>query len=153
MTSNRNGSQRREMQDQQALTGSRKARLIVALDDDTATLVLYQRVFAHLAGVEVVIESDGHRGIEIVRQRVPDVVLLDLHLSGLDGESVLWEIRHNSETAEVPVVVVSGDVYETTKQRLKEAGADHYLEKPYTVPDLLELIGTILKGSTGNSVQ
>jgi DNA-binding response OmpR family regulator len=118
--------------------------VVVALDDHEASLVLIQRILSHRPDVEVVTESNGNLGLDLIRRRVPDVVLLDLNLPGLSGESVLKEVRNDCATANVPVVMISGDVNETTKCRLREAGAQAFLEKPIGITEFVELMERFL---------
>lgn len=92
----------------------------------------------------MVTESDARAGLERIREQKPDLVLLDLNISGVSGETILREMRNDTETSGIPVVIVSGDVNEDTKLRLLEAGAQRYLEKPYTITEVFELVETLL---------
>jgi len=117
--------------------------LIVALDDDAANLLLIQRIFARESSTEVVTETDGRRGLELIYERIPDLVFLDLNLAGLGGDAVLRELRTTPETADIPVVMISGDTSPATKQRMADAGAQHYLEKPFVVSEILAIAAAI----------
>jgi CheY-like chemotaxis protein len=114
--------------------------LVLVVDDDEANLLLLTRIFAKLAHIEIVTESVGNNVLGSIRQRKPDLVLLDLNLAELSGELILKQMRTNEETTAIPVVIVSGDVSEVTKRRLREAGAQGYLEKPYTIGEVIALV-------------
>jgi CheY-like chemotaxis protein len=88
------------------------------------------------------------RGEEVhglVRQQRPGLVLLDLHLSDLDGEEVLRRLLADPRTAQVPVVVgVSADVNPGHIERVLAAGAREYLTKPLDVARFLTVVDGLL---------
>src|SRR5664280_898654 len=122
------------------MKSDRAIALVLYIDDDAMNLHLMQRIFAKSPTIEIEIESDGRRGLDLIRERMPDVVLLDLNLKTMSGESILRDVREHAATAEIPVVVVSGDVSDVTKQRLLVAGAQHFLEKPFSISDVVSLV-------------
>ena len=84
--------------------------------------------------------THGRLGLELARDRRPDLVLLDLHLPDIAGEEVLDELRASPETAGIPVVIVSAEASKGRVQRLRQRGAHDYLTKPI---DLVELLGVV----------
>ena len=71
----------------------------------------------------------------------PSLVVLDLKLPDMSGETVLAELRADESTRHIPVVVASADATPETVRRLREAGAADFLPKPFDVSKILELIG------------
>jgi CheY-like chemotaxis protein len=86
----------------------------------------------------------GELGLELARERSPDVILLDLHLPDLGGEEVLTRLRAEPATREIPVVVLSADATGRQREPLLAAGALDYLTKPIEVRALLEVIDRVL---------
>ncbi len=80
----------------------------------------------------VVVVRDGRGALEYLGKggALPDVVLLDLQLPGLDGHAVLERIRANERTRRLPVVVLTGSVAERDVARSYELGANSYVSKP-----------------------
>jgi DNA-binding response OmpR family regulator len=117
---------------------------VVVVDDNETNLTLLRRILAHRPGLDVRYESDGRRGLDLIRQCNPDLVILDLHLPSMDGESIVRELRSDPATATTPVVVISGDATTQTKRRLRDAGADDYFEKPFKIQLLLDAINGLL---------
>jgi CheY-like chemotaxis protein len=68
------------------------------------------------------------------------VILLDLHLPDIAGETVLERLRSNPKTADIPVIIVSADASSSHIERLLAQGADHYLTKPFDVREFLTVI-------------
>ena len=88
--------------------------------------------------------ADGRTGLELARQTLPDVILLDLHLPDQHGETVLAELRRDPNTRSIPVIILSADATVRTRDRLFAAGADDYVSKPYAVETLFERLDRLL---------
>ncbi len=95
-------------------------------------------------GFSVESARDGRAGLRSVRERVPDVVVLDLMLPGLAGLDVLRRIRQEGGT---PVVVVSAKAAESDVVSALELGADDYLIKPYSLRELVARLRAALRRS------
>ena len=82
----------------------------------------------------------GEAGIELTRDKKPDLILLDLHLPDLPGTVVLHRLRATPATADIPVVVISADASVALRARHRPSGAESYLTKPL---DLDEFMATV----------
>jgi CheY-like chemotaxis protein len=113
----------------------RKLRVLVVEDDaDTAQSTA---MLLRLHGHEAQIATDGPRALESVQDRVPDAVLLDLGLPGMDGYQVARRIREHSASKSRPVLIaISGYGRQEDRLRSLAAGIDHHFLKP-TDPDAL----------------
>jgi CheY-like chemotaxis protein len=106
---------------------------VLYVEDNPSNLRLVERVLAERGGVRLLTTDRGEEVHGLVRQHRPELVLLDLHLSDLDGEEVLRRLLADPRTAQVPVVVVSEDVSPGHIERVLAAGAREYLTKPLDV--------------------
>jgi CheY-like chemotaxis protein len=86
------------------------------------------------AGYEVITAEDGESALQSAKEQKPDLILLDLLLPKVSGLEVLARLKHNRDTAKIPVVAVSG-LSEKNRQRLIDAGAEDYLEKSSVFTD------------------
>ena len=116
------------------------ARVLVVDDDDLQRDVLAD-VLAR-AGYAVEVAADGIAALAAVRASAPDVLVLDLLLPGLDGASVLAELRRDPALARVPVVVTIGIQTSHVRRLL---GADATLFKPFDVGELLETVAGLAR--------
>ncbi len=112
------------------------ARILIIDDDDLLTELLRYTLEGH--GHEVLIASDGARGLAVLREHPVDLVVLDGILPGLDGLEVLRRMRENPATRELPVIMLSARKQERDVLGGLSSGADDYLVKPF-IPEELAL--------------
>ena len=117
---------------------------VLYVEDNPSNLQLVERVFAKRGGPRLLTTSEGELVQELARRHRPELILLDLHLPGIDGEEVLRRLRADPETAGLPVVVVSAEVNPWYRERLLAAGATDYLTKPLDVPRFLDVVERLL---------
>ncbi|MDW3688447.1 ATP-binding protein [Cupriavidus sp. CV2] len=94
---------------------------------------------------EVELAADGQAALERIRQRRPELVLTDVMMPVLDGFGLLRALRTNTQTAHLPVIMLSARAGEESLSEGVEAGADDYLIKPFSARELLARVGTHLK--------
>jgi DNA-binding response OmpR family regulator len=85
------------------------------------------------AGYEVDCAEDGEVALRLARELHPDLILLDMILPKLSGPDVLWHLKKDRSTADIPVVVLSS-LSDKNREKLLEAGAEEYLEKNALMP-------------------
>ena len=118
-------------------------RILVA--DDNRDLALSMRHLLSGAGHEVRIEHDGDAAARTATAWLPDLVLLDIGMPGRTGHQVAEQLRGQSETADLPLLAVSGYGQPSDRQRSRAAGFDAHLTKPVTLTRLLECIGRVVQ--------
>ncbi len=110
--------------------------------DDEAQITRVLRRGLESAGFQVRIASDGRSGLESFRAWLPDLVITDLSMPGLDGLGLCERIRQISE---VPILVLSVREDETTKVKALDLGADDYVAKPFGMAELTARIRALLR--------
>ena len=104
--------------------------------DDNADLRLYlSRLLEDDYAVRTAI--DGADALEQIEERLPDLVLTDVMMPGVDGFELLAKLRENPRTRRLPVIVLSARAGEEATVEGLDAGADDYLVKPFSGPELL----------------
>lgn len=119
-----------------------KAR-IVAIDDEVEFIDMIKSYF-ELRGYDITVAVRGTKGIELVREKRPDVVLMDLKMPGIDGDEVLSLLKSMDPSPKV-IFVTAYDDGGKTKARLLRMGAYAYFDKP--VSSLRELEETVNKAA------
>ncbi|MFH1003132.1 MAG: response regulator transcription factor [Chloroflexota bacterium] len=122
----------------------------LVIEDDPGIIETVSLCFQlRWSNANVVSASEGGRGLEMVEQEHPDVVILDVELPDTDGFQVLRELRTFSQ---VPVIMLTVRGDETDVARGLEAGADDYVTKPFSHIELLARVQAVLRRSQGTSV-
>jgi DNA-binding response OmpR family regulator len=121
-------------------TGPPRGRVTVI--EDEASISDPLRSALEREGYAVRVEATGNGGLEAVRAKEPDIVLLDLNLPDLDGRDVCRAIR---QTSEVPIIMLTARGLETDRVVGLELGADDYLVKPFSMAELIARIRAVLR--------
>lgn len=123
----------------------------ILLVEDERNLALGLRVNLEVEGHEVVVAENGEAALDEAAARVPDLIILDLMLPGIDGYEVLSTLR--SRGVNTSVLILSARAEEIDKVRGFRAGADDYVTKPFGVMELLLRVQALLRRSGGISAQ
>ena len=113
--------------------------LLLVADDDEDILTLIEFRLAR-SGFDVILARDGDEALRLVEERRPDLAVLDWMMPGRSGLEVMRAMRESESTAHIPVVVLTARVSASDLDACIEAGADAYLEKPFSP---LELTGRV----------
>ncbi|MEP7050724.1 MAG: response regulator [Pseudomonadota bacterium] len=119
------------------------ARILVIEDESDIRQVLDYNLKS--AGHEVVEAARGADGLRLVREREPDLVLLDLMLPDMSGTEVCRSIKDNPATRALPVVMLTARGEESDRVVGFEIGADDYITKPFSVRELVLRIRAVLR--------
>jgi DNA-binding response OmpR family regulator len=114
---------------------------ILVVDDEPKIATLARDYLEH-AGFAVVTAGDGQSALTTVRQRRPDLVVLDLGLPGLDGLDVTRQLRRDST---IPIVMLTARDDELDKLLGLELGADDYITKPFSPRELVARVRAVLR--------
>jgi two-component system KDP operon response regulator KdpE len=122
---------------------SAAAPLRVMVVDDEPAIRRFLRTSLRAEGYEIVEEETGEAALAEIRRRVPDLIMLDLGLPGVDGLEVIRRVRGTGST--VPVIVLTSRTDEAGKVEALDLGADDYVTKPFGVDELLARIRAALR--------
>ena len=93
------------------------------------------------SGKHVIIESgDGNEALEKARNERPDLILLDVIIPGKDGISVCREIKSDKRTKDIPVIVITSDTSDETRQKAISSGAAAFITKPFEPKEIREAV-------------
>lgn len=115
-------------------------RCVLVIEDNLSNLALMKALVARRPEWRLVTAHNGLEGLNRAREIKPELILLDLHLPGMDGEAVLARLRAEASLAGTRIVIASADAQPETIGRLRAAGAHDYLTKPLAVASVLALL-------------
>lgn len=121
-----------------------KKTLLLADDSPTIQKVI-NLTFAD-EGIDVITVGDGNAAIQKLREIKPDLVVLDVHMPGLNGYQICERIRQNTELSKVPVILLVGSFEPFDEDEAKRVGADDFLMKPFqSIRQLVSRVAALLE--------
>lgn len=105
----------------------------IILADDNKTFLMYAGLLLKRFDFKVLPAENGIEVLKLLKVTAPDVVLLDIYMSDMDGFTVLRKIKSDKQTAHIPVIIISTDSSNETIQKCKELGCFDYLAKPLKI--------------------
>lgn len=112
-----------------------KPKKIACIVDDNNDIREIYRMKFQREGFAVMTAKDGEEGLRVIREKKPDVIILDIEMPVLDGLGVLHTLKKDQELADIPVIILSNIDNEAMFQEVTELGAaQHYLIKAITDP-------------------
>jgi signal transduction histidine kinase/CheY-like chemotaxis protein len=124
---------------------------VLYIEDNPANVVVVSRFLRGRPGIRLTTATSGRAGLECAIRDVPDLLLLDLHLSDIHGEQVLKELRAEPVTARIPVVVLSAEAAPRVIRRLLAGGALAYLTKPLNLTELGDLLDSFTASASASA--
>ncbi|MGD9161301.1 MAG: response regulator transcription factor [Desulfobacteraceae bacterium] len=127
------------------ITAEKKQILIIDDDPDILELLKY-----HLSneGFKVTCVENGEKALKILKNRTPDLIVLDIMLPGVDGLEILKIVNNNPKTQNTPVIIVSAKTEETDVIIGIELGAADYVTKPFSIKVLIARVRALLRDFT-----
>jgi two-component system cell cycle response regulator DivK len=119
------------------MSGRRK---ILYVEDDYHNFLLVQRTLSVLPDVEVVNAPDAEAGLEMARAEMPDLILVDVHLPGMNGIEMTRELKADKSIAGIPVVALTANVLKGERERALDAGCADFVAKPFSLRPFRELV-------------
>ena len=116
---------------------------VLVVDDEPKITKLAQD-YLERNGFRVLTAGDGQAALTLFRHERPDFVVLDLNLPGIDGYSVLAQLRSRQVTREIPVMVLTAKGDEDNEVRVFELGANDFVTKPFRARSLTARIEAVL---------
>ena len=116
---------------------------VLVVDDNEDNVQIMSAILLG-RGFDVRIARDGKSALESIRQHVPDLILLDVMMPGMDGMEVLDHVKADTRSARIPVIMVTAKAQDRDLLAGYKYGADYYITKPFTSRQLLYAIELVL---------
>src|SRR5687768_5599279 len=121
-------------------------RKILVVEDNDMNMQLVEFLLEE-GGFDIVKASSGEEALALTRDVTssPDLILMDIHLPGMDGLSVVREMKADERTSRIPILALTAHAMRGDRDRFLEAGCDGYISKPIDVKTFLPSIQKFLK--------
>jgi CheY-like chemotaxis protein len=117
-------------------------KILCVEDNEDSLFTLHKRLA--LAGFEVKVAANGSTGVDWAKTLQPGLIVMDLRLPGLDGWEATRRLKSQPETKHIPIIVVTADTSDKSREKAIAAGCDEYQTKPVNFEKLLKRIHTLL---------
>jgi two-component system cell cycle response regulator DivK len=114
------------------MTSRPTAKLILIVEDNEKNLKLVRDILQY-RGYRTIEATSAEEGIALAASQLPDLILMDIRLPGMDGMAALQALRADPTTAGIAIVAVTASVMPEDRDRFAEAGFDGFIEKPIDV--------------------
>ncbi len=115
------------------------AHRILYVEDNFQNKRLVRKILT-ARGFDVLEADDGLTGVEVATKEIPDLILMDISLPGIDGVEATQRIKAQAGTTSIPIVALTANAMRGDRERFIAAGCDDYLPKPISTHELLEMI-------------
>ncbi len=120
----------------------------ILLVDDEPSILLSLEFLMDQAGYDVYTATDGDEALQAVREKLPDLILLDIMMPKRDGFEVCQIIRTNPEWKETKIILLTAKGREVDQEKGLALGADDYITKPFATQELIKKVNMILESSS-----
>lgn len=128
------------------LTMPKERKKVLCIEDNTVNMLLVSRI-VEAEGHELIQAADGTTALDVLSDTVPDIILLDINLPGIDGLELARRFKADEKLASIPLIATTAQVLVGDRERCLEAGCDDYLPKPLDIRRLREVIRSYLEHS------
>ena len=122
-----------------------KLHTLLYVEDNPASLLLVEALVARLPNISLLSATDGRRGIEVARVSLPDVILMDINLTGISGIQAMRILAEDPATAHIPVIALSANAIPHDIESALKAGFFRYLTKPIKISEFMDTLDEALK--------
>ena len=128
----------------------KKSPLKILCIEDEVEMIDLLRLVIERKGHTFLSALGGQEGLDLVRQELPDVILLDLMMPEIDGQKVFRELKNDAATRDIPLVIVTAKAQSIDRALwLHIAKADDYVTKPFSPSELIERIERVVDRKNG----
>ena len=117
----------------------------ILIFEDTESFMKMMRMRLKSAGYKVICANDGLSGLNLARQKKPDLIILDLMLPGMHGHQVCRMLKFDKQYAHIPVLIFTSRDMEKDAELAKSCRADAYVIKTINSAIVMEIIGDLIK--------
>ena len=122
------------------MTEVKNKKSVLYIEDNPANLRLVEQIISGVSNVHMWSAPEPLLGLELAMEHLPDLILLDINLPGMDGFQVLKQLRSDEQLRDIPVIAISANAMPKDIEKGKKAGFDGYITKPVNVKELLEQV-------------
>ena len=118
-------------------------KVILIVEDDAKNLKLF-RDLLQVSGCTTLEATDGEQGVELAREKKPDLILMDIQMPVMDGLEATKLLKNDDVTKDIPIVALTAYAMQGDEEKMRKAGCDGYISKPIDVKGFLKKISEVI---------
>ena len=119
---------------------------VLIVEDNEKNMKLARDVL-QAKGYKTLEAVTGEDGVRLAKEKIPDLVLMDIQLSGINGIDAFRQIRSDAKTARIPVIALTASVTPTDRSAINAAGFDAFVSKPISLKEFLDTVKRLVDGA------
>ena len=123
-------------------------KTVLVVDDEPDNRDIMRVIVEEIVGCRATVAKDGQEALEEVRDRRPDLILLDLMLPKIDGYQVMRTLRSDPQTSNIPVIAITAMAQPKDRERAVDAGAVDFIDKPFDLDEVADKIRAVLDSAS-----
>ena len=117
---------------------------ILYIEDIPANVELVQQILDYRPNIELISSANALDGIKVAQENLPDLILMDIHLPGMDGLEAFQRLQGISETEGIPVIALTADAMTIDIKKAIDIGFHSYITKPIDVGKFITTIDSVI---------
>jgi len=118
---------------------------ILIVEDNDKNMKLARDIL-NAKGYKTLEAVTGEEGVKVAKEKLPDLVLMDIQLPGINGIEAFRQIRADAKSARIPVVALTASVTPTDRSEITAAGFDAFIGKPISLKEFVETVKRLIEG-------
>ncbi len=127
-----------------ASTANVTQRTVLYVEDNPANMALVEHLIQRRNDLKLLTAVDGHLGVQMAQEHLPDLILMDINMPGINGLEALQLLRGNPQTAHIPIIAVSANANLHDIDKGLKAGFIRYLTKPIRINEFMDALDVVL---------
>ena len=119
---------------------------VLIVEDNEKNMKLARDVL-QAKGYKTLEAVTGEDGVRLAKEKIPDLVLMDIQLPGINGIDAFRQIRSDAKTARIPVIALTASVTPTDRSAINAAGFDAFVSKPISLKEFLDTVKRLVDGA------
>ena len=121
------------------------SRTVLIVEDNLDNLLIYTTILEY-SGISVISAKDGETGVAMAKRDLPDLILMDVSIPGIDGLVATRLLKADGSTRRIPLIILTAHALASDRIRAMDAGADGYIAKPADPKSVLAVVQQHLAG-------
>ena len=118
-------------------------RCVLIVEDNPLNMKLFSAMIAS-QGYDVLQASDGLAGLDLARQRHPDLIIMDVQLPGMSGLDVTYSLKADAATRDILIIATTAYALRGDEEKIRASGCDGYMAKPIAISEFLDLVDSLM---------